>query len=168
MIEPIILTLIGAAMIAAAVYDATTLTIPNWISIFLVALFPIAALGAELSWAEIGIHAAVGFAALLVGMGLFATGVIGGGDAKLFAASALLVGAADFAPYILAVALAGGALGCLLLAVRWAAAKFDVYGHLNWLSHIAKQGAGIPYGVAIAAGGLFILPATRLFMIAPH
>ena len=107
MIEPVVLTLIGAAMIAAAVYDATTLTIPNWISIFLVALFPIAAIGADLSWIEIGIHVAVGFAALLIGMGLFAAGVIGGGDAKLFAASALLVGAADFAPYIFAVALAG-------------------------------------------------------------
>jgi prepilin peptidase CpaA len=168
MIEPVVLTLIGAAMIAAAVYDAATLTIPNWISLFLVALFPIAAIGADFSWAEVGIHFAVGFVALLVGMGLFASGVIGGGDAKLFAAIALLVGAADFAPYILAVALAGGALGCVLLGVRWAATTYDVYGRLSWLSHIAKQGAGIPYGIAIAVGGLFVLPATRLFMIAPH
>jgi prepilin peptidase CpaA len=167
MIEPIVLTLVGATMIAAAVYDAATLTIPNWISLVLVALFPIAAFSAGLNWTEAGIHFAVGFAALLAGMGLFATGAIGGGDAKLFAAIALYAGAADFAPYILAVALAGGGLAGALFAVRWAAA-FDVYGRMSWLKHIVKTGAGIPYGVAIAGGGLFVLPATRLFMIAPQ
>ena len=35
MIEPVLLTLVGAAMIAGAVYDAATLTIPNWISLVL-------------------------------------------------------------------------------------------------------------------------------------
>jgi prepilin peptidase CpaA len=167
MVEPILLTLVGAAMIAGAVYDAATLTIPNWISLLLVVLFPLVALVAGLSWAEAGIHFAVGFAALLAGIGLFAAGIIGGGDAKLFAAIALYVGAAGFGFYVFAVALAGGALALTLVAVRWSA-RFVANERLDWLRHLVKRGAGIPYGIAIAGGGLFVLPATRLFMAAAH
>lgn len=163
MIEPILLTLVGAAMIAAAVYDAATLTIPNWISLLLLALFPLVAFSAGLSWTEAGLHAAVGFGALLAGIALFATGTIGGGDAKLFAVLALYVGAPWFGAYVFSVALAGGALACVLLAARWAA-QFDIYGRLTWLHHLVKSGAGIPYGVAIAAAGLFVLPTTDLFV----
>lgn len=167
MIEPVVLTVIGAVMIAGAVYDATTLTIPNWISGLLVALFPIAALVAGLSWAEAGIHVAVGFAALLAGMGLFAAGIIGGGDAKLFAAIALYVGATQFTFFLFAVALAGGVLACLFLAMRWIGVA-SANTRFSWVGRVASVGAGIPYGIAIAAGGLFVLPATRLFELAVH
>jgi Flp pilus assembly protein protease CpaA len=34
-----------------------------------------------------------------------------------------------------------------------------------WLDHLAKAGAGLPYGVAIVAGGLFVLPQTQLFSL---
>jgi prepilin peptidase CpaA len=100
-------------------------------------------------------------------MGLFATGTIGGGDAKLFAAIALYVGAAGFAPYIFAVAVAGGALACLVLGLRWIA-TLDAAERFSRVGHLLKGGTGIPYGVAIAGGGLFILPATRLFVTAAH
>lgn len=162
MFEPVLLTLVGAIVLAGAVYDAATLTIPNWISLVLLALFPAVALVAGLNWTEAGIHIAVGFAALLAGIGLFAAGLIGGGDAKLFAAVALYVGAAGFAPYVFAVALAGGALAALLLLARQAALFVDVE-RLKSLKHLVMSGAGIPYGIAIAAGGLIVLPATRLF-----
>jgi prepilin peptidase CpaA len=168
MIEPILLTLVGAAMIAAAVYDAATLTIPNWISLVLLALFPAVAFIAGLSWVETGIHFAVGFGALAVGVALFAAGVIGGGDAKLFAAISLYVGAAGFAPYVFAVTLAGGVLAFLLLTVRGLASFGVVVRPPNSFKHLAMSGAGIPYGIAIAAGGLLVLPATRLFMNAAH
>src|SRR5262245_15214893 len=118
MIEPILLTLVGAAMIAGAVYDAATLTIPNWISLVLLALFPALAFAAGLSWAEAGIHVAVGFAALVAGIGLFAAGLIGGGDAKLFAAISLYVGAASFGLFVFAVAVAGGVLAFAVLVIR--------------------------------------------------
>jgi prepilin peptidase CpaA len=165
MIEPVVLILIGAVMIAGAVYDATTLTIPNWVSGLLLGLFPIAALVAGLSWAEAGIHVGVAFAALLAGMGLFAAGTIGGGDAKLFAAIALYVGATAFGFYLFAVALAGGVLAGLFLAMRWVASS-SANTRFSRLGTLIKVGPGIPYGVAIAAGGLFVLPATRLFMVA--
>lgn len=162
MIEMLLPTTVGAVMVAAAVYDATTLTIPNWISLVLLALFPVLAIASGLSWGEAGLHFAVGFGALLAGMGLFATGAIGGGDAKLFAAVALYVGAAWFLPYIFVVAVAGGVLAGVVLVIRWISRRA---GGIAWLDHLAKAGAGIPYGIAIAAGGLFVLPKTPLFVL---
>jgi prepilin peptidase CpaA len=167
MIEPVLLTLVGAVMIAGAVYDATTLTIPNWISLALLALFPLIAAVAGLSWSEAGIHLAVGFAALLAGMGLFAAGIIGGGDAKLFAAAALYVGAAGFGPFLFAVAVAGGILALSLVVIRRAASLVTTE-RLKAIQHLTQRGAGIPYGVAIAGGALFVLPAARLFTSAAH
>jgi prepilin peptidase CpaA len=191
MIEPVLLTLVGAVMIAGAVYDAATLTIPNWISAVLLALFPVLAFAAGLSWTEAGIHAAVGFAALVAGIGLFAAGLIGGGDAKLFAAISLYVGASGFGAFVFAVAVAGGALALTLLIVRYVGTFFggrlesfsqaaggesNSYGaaigaaiaQLERFKHLTSRGAGIPYGIAIAAGGLIVLPATRLFMASPY
>ncbi len=159
--EPMLL-MVGAALIVGAAYDAATLTIPNWVSLALVALFPIVAFNAGFGWAEVGIHAGVGVAALIVGAALFATGTVGGGDAKLFAAVSLYIGAGWFAAYIFFVALAGGVVALVVLAIRYAAA-FGVVARLSWLQHLLT-GKGIPYGVAIAAGGLFILPGTHLFL----
>jgi prepilin peptidase CpaA len=165
MFDPVLLTLVGAAMIAAAVYDVATLTIPNWISLALVVLFPPIAVSAGLDWAAIGIHLAVGFAALAAGVALFAARIIGGGDAKLFAAVALYIGASWFWSFVFAVAFAGGLLAAALLAVRFAARYTPQF---FWTKHLTNAGAGIPYGVAIAAGGLAVLPATQLFMGAAH
>jgi len=165
MIEPVLLTLVAAAMITAAVYDAATLTIPNWISLLLIALFPFVALAAGLSWAAVGMHVAIGVGALVVGILLFAWRLIGGGDAKLFAAIALYMGGAWIGPYVFAVALAGGALAGVVLALRWINAS-GVSARLPWLAYLTKAGTGIPYGIAIAAGGLFVFPATRLFALA--
>lgn len=159
--EPMLL-MVGAALIVGAAYDAATLTIPNWISLALLALFPVVAFNAGFDWAETGIHVAVGVAALIVGAALFATGTVGGGDAKLFAAVSLYIGAGWFASYILFVALAGGAVALVVLAIRYAAAH-GIGAQLSWWQHLVT-GKGIPYGVAIAAGGLFILPRTHLFL----
>lgn len=165
MFESMLLIAVGTAIMAGAIYDATTLTIPNWISLILLALFPVIAISAGLSWAEASIHAGVGVAALAVGIALFAGGFVGGGDAKLFAAVSLYIGAAWFGMYVFAVALAGGVLACVLLAIRWLAAHGGG-AYLSWLQHLAKRDAGIPYGVAIAAGALFVLPGTHLFLAA--
>jgi prepilin peptidase CpaA len=162
MLESMLLTSVGAAMIAGAAYDAATLTIPNWISLVLLALFPLTAFSAGLGWTEAGIHLGVGFAALVAGAALFGAGVVGGGDAKLFAAVSLYIGAGWFPAYIVYVAIAGGAVAVTVLAIRWCAA-FGIGANLRWLQPLIK-GAGIPYGVAIAAGGLLILPGTQLFL----
>jgi prepilin peptidase CpaA len=162
MIEPILLAMVCAAAITGAVYDLSTFTIPNWISLGLLALFPASALATGLSLGDAGIHLAVGAGALLVGMALFAGGIVGGGDAKLFAALALYMGLQSVIPYVFAVALAGGVLAALLLVMRWLPVRVFL-SRFVWMQKLSGAGVGVPYGVAIAAGAIVALPATQLF-----
>src|SRR4029078_13556038 len=83
------LTIFPAARAFAAATDLITMTVPNRIVLALVAGFFLAAPFAGLNWSDIGVHTAAACAAVIVGFGLFAPGWIGGGDAKLFAATAL-------------------------------------------------------------------------------
>lgn len=69
--------------------DLVSFKIPNWIPAALAAAFALAAALAAMPLGEIGWHALVCLAALVIGMGLFAGNLIGGGDAKLLAAAAL-------------------------------------------------------------------------------
>jgi prepilin peptidase CpaA len=162
--EATLLTVLGATIVVAAAYDVATLTIPNWISLLLVALFPVVALLAGIGWTEAGLHVAIGVAALALGVAGFAGGIVGGGDAKLFAALSLYMGVSAIGAFVFVVALAGGALAGLLLLLR----RLPLAGlsaRWAWTRHALTRGAGVPYGVAIAAGGLLVLPATRLFAL---
>lgn len=76
MIMLALLLCVGFIVTIAAIYDAATLTIPNWISLVLVALFPVVSLCSGLDFTAIGIHLSIGFAALLAGMILFALSLI--------------------------------------------------------------------------------------------
>src|SRR5438128_1250085 len=83
----------------AALRDLTSYTIPNWLSLCLAAAFLPAAFTLGLPVAVIGLCLGIGVAALLAGMVMFALGWIGGGDAKLFAASALWLGLSGALPF---------------------------------------------------------------------
>ncbi|MBU2116421.1 MAG: prepilin peptidase, partial [Alphaproteobacteria bacterium] len=81
------LSLLPALVIAAGLKDLTSMTIPNWISgILVIGFFP-AALAVGLAPMAMATHVGVAIAALFVGAGMFALRWIGGGDAKLIAAS---------------------------------------------------------------------------------
>ena len=79
-------------MAYAAANDLLTMLIPNRISLALTAAFALLAATGILSPAEIGAHLGAGALVLAITFGLFASGVIGGGDAKLAAAAALWLG----------------------------------------------------------------------------
>lgn len=160
MFVPMLLTVVGAIIIVAAVYDAATLTIPNWLSGVLFGLFPVVALATGLSLGDTGVHAAVGLGALIAGMVLFAFHWIGGGDAKFFAAVSLYMGMSSVGVYLVTVVVAGGVLAFILLGARWVA-KFGV--PMDWFLRFTRGGSVIPYGIAIAFGGLAVLPETQLF-----
>lgn len=163
MIMLALLLAIGFIVTIAAIYDAATLTIPNWISMVLVGLFPLVALCSGSDFTEIGIHLSIGFAALLAGMVLFAFNLIGGGDAKFFAAVSLFVGLSDLASYVVVVVFAGGLLALLIVGAK----KISGFGlSMDWFLKRTRDGAVIPYGIAIAAGALVVLPETHLFAAA--
>ena len=75
----------------AAMSDMLTMTISNRISIALVILFVVMAFASGLSWTAMGYHLSCGLLVLLITFTMFALGWIGGGDAKLAAATAVAV-----------------------------------------------------------------------------
>lgn len=149
-------------VIVGALRDVVSFTIPNWVSLALVAAFAPAALTAGLSPTGAGLHLAIGLLALVAGMAMFALGWIGGGDAKLFAAAGLWLGPAAVLPYVVYTAVAGGALALLLVSLRSGPARPLAMSGPAWVGRLATPGENVPYGVAIAFGALAAFPGAAL------
>ncbi len=159
----ILLALLGVAFLglcfAAALSDVRSLTIPNRLNIAIAALFFPAALMSGLPWEFLGGHLLVGLAAFVIGFGLFSFGIIGGGDAKMVPGVLLWMGPGAALPFLLVMALAGGALTLLILATRRSIPAGMVP---EFIRPPFEPGAGVPYGVAIAAGAILAGPFTPL------
>jgi prepilin peptidase CpaA len=139
----------AALLLIAAIYDIRQRRIPNWT----VAMLILAYLGAApLHLTPQGWAASLGaFAVAMIGSGaLYLFGVLGAGDSKLFSASALFLGFGNLLLLTCTTAIAGGvlALGFLMFRPRSALSGLTARGR-------AEEGkSGIPYGVAIAIGGV--------------
>jgi prepilin peptidase CpaA len=151
-----------ALVITAALRDAVSYTIPNWISLSLLGVFPLMGLALGLPLPDIALHAGIGFLALVAGMVMFSLGWIGGGDAKVFAAAALWLGWPAVGTFLLVTCLSGGALAVMLLWLRSVWLRPLVAGAPGWLSRLAEPGENVPYGVAICVGALAAFPASPL------
>jgi prepilin peptidase CpaA len=155
----LLLTLFPGAMALAAATDLFTMTVPNRIALVLVAGFLVAAPLVGLGWSEIGLHAALAIAALIVTFTFFSFGWIGGGDAKLFAATCLWIGPAALLTYSLFTALIGGVLTLALLFYRRVPLPAMLTSE-GWLVRLHDPKEGVPYGIALAAAGLLVYPDT--------
>ena len=152
-------------MVLAALKDAMSFTIPNWISGTVALAFPVGAALLGLGWSEFGMHLLVGAGALVIGMALYAPGWIGGGDAKLIAAAALWFGWPDAMMFLGHSALMGGALAVALIMARRYMPATGLTG--GWVERSAlADGAPAPYGIALAAGALWTLPGSALLTTA--
>jgi len=161
------LVFLPALLVVAAVSDLLSFTIPNAvpasiIALFVVFLLELALAGHALSFTATGFHLLAGLAGLVLGMAFFAAGWIGGGDAKLFAAVALWLGWGVLFEYAIALSLLGGVLTFGIIVLR----RFPLPAKLaawSWVARLADPKAGIPYGIALAAAALIVLPDTELF-----
>jgi prepilin peptidase CpaA len=88
----------------------------------------------------------------VLGYGLYAFKIMGAGDVKLFAATALFIGLDRLPEFALATAWAGGAMAIVSLATRprRALVMLNLRGKGDF-------GRGIPYGVAISVGAVAVL-----------
>jgi len=150
-------------MVWAAVSDLMTMTISNRISLALLALFLLMAMVTGLSLHAIGMHLACGALVLAITFTMFALGWIGGGDAKLAAATAIWVGFSEIMAYAVVAAVFGGALTLLLLQLRRLPLP-ETLGRQAWIARLHNPQTGIPYGIALAAAGLFIYPETQIWI----
>lgn len=159
------LVFFSAAMAFAASSDLVSMTIPNRLSLALLAGFIVFALGAGLSAQVIGAHLAAGAVMLVCTFGMFAAGWIGGGDAKLAAATAVWCGFPMLLEYSLLSTLLGGMLTLGLLAAR--GIMLPTFAHRwDWLVRLHDKKTGIPYGIALAFAGLMIFPETAIWQSA--
>lgn len=154
-------------LVTAALWDLTTYTIPNVLSLVLLMAFGVYAVSSGYTFSDYGSHALAALLALVAGFTLFAFGYIGGGDAKLFAAVAAWFGLHDLPEYLVFASLFGGALTLALLGLRQWPLPAGLAGRA-WITNLHDPKAGIPYGVALAAGGLAVLPYTDIFHAAAH
>jgi prepilin peptidase CpaA len=148
MFQYALLAALAIALMCAAFSDLRNRTIANWLNAAI-------ALGAPLFWwaswqsgdmtlwPGVALQVGVAVAAFALLAGLFALGAMGGGDVKLLTALALWVPPMLFVQLLIVMALVGGVLTIVFSA---------------W--HIARrrrERLAIPYGLAIACGGLWVL-----------
>ncbi|NVJ97061.1 MAG: prepilin peptidase [Alphaproteobacteria bacterium] len=147
-----ILLAVALVLILAAIEDVRTRRISNRLSIIILALFTANAMTGIVSGQDILAVAiwplVVGISVFAVGLALFAAGLMGGGDVKLLAAVALFAGPKLGLSLVLYVTALGGLVALALLL--WNRVRSNT--GLNAGPNANK----VPYGVAIAGGGLWV------------
>jgi prepilin peptidase CpaA len=153
------LLLFPALMAFAASSDLLTMTISNRLSLALAGGFFLLTLMTGMSLPAIGMHLAAAAVVLVVTFACFSQGWIGGGDAKLAAATALWLGFDHLLDYAIYASLFGGALTLLILQFR----RFplpETLARQKWIARLHEAGGGVPYGIALAAAALVVYPKT--------
>ena len=143
-----LLIILIVLLVAAMVQDATRLRISN----VLTALVLVAGIAAMILsgltlylWQNFAVFAVL----LTVGSLLFARGILGGGDVKLFAAVALWADLTTAVRLVSSILIAGGLLALIFIVYRVSRGGKWVKRH--------GDGGGIPYGIAISAGTMLII-----------
>src|SRR3569623_2674021 len=162
MISLVALFVVPLLMAYAASSDLLTMRIANWLVAVLVVAYLVLALFAGLPLDQVGISVAAAVIVLAFAFAFFAFGWIGGGDAKLVAATTLWVGLGMMFQYLIYAALLGGGLTILILALR----RYTLPAALQkqrWLDRLHDAKSGVPYGIPLAIAALLVYPDTVLF-----
>lgn len=164
MLEAIIFVVFPFCMVYAAVSDALSMKISNTVPLALLATFVLVAPLTGMAIETIGMHLLAGAAVLAVTFALFAIGGMGGGDAKLMAASAVWMG---FGPplltYLLIATVLGGQLTLAVLFFRKSPWHHLAY-YSRFLRNFGADVKGVPYGIALGAGGMFAFADSPLVL----
>jgi prepilin peptidase CpaA len=162
MIGKFALLLFPLLMAFAASSDLLTMRISNRVVLLLIAIFCAVAVGINMPIEEFGLHVACATIVLTVAFIFFALGWIGGGDAKLAAATTFWLGFGVTLPYLLDASLIGGFMTLMILAARrWPLPGF--LSRVNWIDRLHDSKTGIPYGIALAVAGLLTYSDSTIF-----
>jgi prepilin peptidase CpaA len=140
----ILLIALAVTLVVAAVIDVRTFTISNRLNLAVALSAPLYWLSISMSpWPDMAIQLAAAGIVFAILAAAFYAGMMGGGDVKLAAALALWFSPVGTVKFLVLMSIAGGVLTLVIL-----------------LWHRLRRREGrpeIPYGVAIAFGGLAIL-----------
>jgi prepilin peptidase CpaA len=148
-----------ALMAFAASSDLFTMTISNRVTLALAGGFVAMAFISGMSPSDVLAHAGAGATVLAVTFLFFARGWIGGGDAKLAAATALWFGFDHLLMYLLYASVFGGVLTLAMIRFRLMTLP-QVFADQEWVKRLHRPEGGVPYGIALAAAALLIYPST--------
>jgi prepilin peptidase CpaA len=150
-----------ALMVLSASMDFLTMSIPNAIPALLsLAYFGLAAV--YLPPLAVLSDVSCGLTVLAITFAMFSMRWIGGGDAKLAAATALWMGWGALVDYGVAASIFGGVLTLALLTAR-AAPLPALVARVPALGRLHDSKCGVPYGIALAAAGLVEYPHTSIW-----
>jgi prepilin peptidase CpaA len=152
------------AMIFAALQDAGTLTISNRLVLLIAGAYVVFAPLAGFGVVEMGLAFGTGALVLAITFTLFAFGMIGGGDAKFAAATALWLGPEATLAFVIYTMLIGGVLALAMLTFRAAPLPATFYGW-SWVSRLQSPGQGIPYALAMSPAAILVIPTTTWFTL---
>lgn len=139
-----LMAVLGLLMIAAAISDLRSRSISNELNAAMALLAIPFWIATGLSpWPDMPIQFGAALAAFLVFAGLFAIGAMGGGDVKMIGAVMLWVPLPLFMPTLTVMAIGGGILSAVML--------------IHMKLRPSDKAPEVPYGVAIAAAGLWAL-----------
>jgi prepilin peptidase CpaA len=158
------LALFALLLVAAAVQDLRSMRIGNPLSFAVVGLYVTWAcagmIGGRVTPMHVAIAVGLALAVFVVGAMGFAAGVVGGGDVKLLGAASLFAGPDLIVDFLLITAIVGGVLGLALLAGAPIGPSALAQG--NNVTVRARLRSRLPYGPAIAAGGLWTAAALTM------
>src|SRR5882757_2548769 len=153
------LLLFPALMAFAASSDLFTMTISNRVTVILVAGFFALALYSGMNLQTVMWHSGAALAVLAVAFVFFARGWIGGGDAKLAAATALWLGFDQLLNYLVFASLFGGIMTFAIMRFRLMPLPAAL-ANQEWAIRLHRMDEGVPYGIALALAALMIYPNT--------
>lgn len=154
-IDSFVIFLFLGILLLAAHHDAREYRIPNRLTLAIAALYPVHVLSSSspVNWGGAIVLAAVVLAA---GFGLYIFRFIGAGDAKLLAAVTLWAGQDAVLGFLTATSMAGGLIALAMVAPI----RFSLAGVLENIGGSTLRNLlfseTIPYGVPIAAGGIYV------------
>ena len=164
MLEAALLVVFPVLLAFAGASDLFTMTIPNRVSLLLIAGFAVLAPVIGLGVMDIGLHLAAAACVLAVCIAFFAFGWMGGGDAKILTCVALWFGwSADLVTYLALAGIYGAILTLGLVMFRQVSVLPGVALRMEWLLRLHDNRAGIPYGIALSIAALQVYPQTIWF-----
>ena len=146
-------------MIFSSFSDLFSMNISNKVSLVLIATFIGFAFTMGMDFQTILWHFLTFALVLFIGFVLFALNIIGGGDAKLAASTALWLGWAHTGLYILLASVIGGFLTLLILKFRSTLIP-EKFNKLEWVLRLHDSKNGAPYGIALGVAALLTYPST--------
>jgi prepilin peptidase CpaA len=161
----LVASLFPGLMALSASMDLMTMTIPNAIPLTLALGYFALAAALGLPAATVAFGLSCGLAMLSVTFFMFCRNWIGGGDAKLAAAIALWLGWGAILDYAVYASICGGVLTLAILAAR-AQPLPEALGRTPWIARLCHPGAGVPYGIALAAAGVIQFPYSPVWLAA--